>query len=112
MLSNNNGGIIALDYQAKALGFTIGDPWFKVESAATARGIVAGSSNYELYGDISERIMLVLREDAQDFEQYSTDEAFLIITTTSTKAQHIAREIKDALDRRVGVPLGVLPVSP
>lgn len=56
--------------------------------------------------------MLVLREDAQDFEQYSTDEAFLIITTTSTKAQHIAREIKDALDRRVGVPLGVLPVSP
>lgn len=107
VLSNNDGCIIALDAQAKALGFKLGDPWFQVEEVAGARGIVARSSNYELYGDISERVMMVLREYAQDFEQYSIDEAFLTITTTPSSAQRIAREIKDALAHRVGVPVCV-----
>ncbi|QOW64760.1 Y-family DNA polymerase [Rothia terrae] len=59
VLSNNDRCIIALDSEAKALGFKLGDPWFQVEELATARGIVARSSNYELYSDISERFMLV-----------------------------------------------------
>ena len=59
VLSNNDGCIIALDSEAKALGFKLGDPWFQVEELAIARGIVARSSNYELYSDISERFMLV-----------------------------------------------------
>lgn len=107
VLSNNDGCIIALDTTAKKLGFKLGDPWFQVEAAATAKGIIARSSNYELYGDISERVMLVLREYAQDFEQYSIDEAFLTITTSPSQAHRIATSIKDALGRRVGVPVCV-----
>ena len=107
VLSNNDGCIIALDSTAKKLGFKLGDPWFQVEAAATAKGIIARSSNYELYGDISERVMLVLREYAQDFEQYSIDEAFLTITTTASQAHHLARSIKEALAHRVGVPVCV-----
>lgn len=107
VLSNNDGCIIALDHQTKALGFTLGDPWFQVQEAAEARGIVARSSNYELYGDISQRVMTVLKEYAQDFEQYSIDEAFLTITTTVHQARQIAWDIKDALAQRVGVPVCV-----
>lgn len=51
--------------------------------------------------------MLVLREYAQDFEQYSFDEAFLTITTTPHQAQRIAQENKNALAHRVGVPVCV-----
>ncbi|SLF30928.1 DNA polymerase V subunit UmuC [Mycobacteroides abscessus subsp. bolletii] len=57
VLSNNDGCVIALSSEAKALGYRMGDPWFKVELRAAAQGVIARSSNYELYGDISNRVM-------------------------------------------------------
>lgn len=113
VLSNNDGCIIALDQQAKALGFAMGDPWFKVAEAARAQGVVARSSNYELYGDISDRVMLVLKEYAADFEQYSVDEAFLTAPVSAAEAVRLARRIKSDLARRVKVPscVGVAPTK-
>lgn len=107
VLSNNDGCIIALDSHAKALGFSMGQPWFEVKQRAQEQGIIARSSNYELYGDISDRVMRVLQEYAGDFEQYSIDEAFLSAPTSPAEAQHLARAIKDDLARRVGVPVCV-----
>lgn len=107
VLSNNDGCIISLDAAAKALGFTMGQPWFTVQEKAKELGVVVRSSNYELYGDISHRVMLLLESYAQEFEQYSIDEAFLTITASLPQAQTLARRIKDDLARRVGVPVCV-----
>lgn len=107
VLSNNDGCIIALDAHAKALGFSMGQPWFEVKQRAHEQGVIARSSNYELYGDISDRVMRVLQEYAADFEQYSIDEAFLSAPVSPAEAQSLARTIKDDLARRVGVPVCV-----
>lgn len=87
VLSNNDGCIVALSHEAKALGYTMCDPWFKVQVRASEQGVIARSSNYELYGDISARVMMVLQEQAATFEQYSIDEAFLTMPVTISEAR-------------------------
>ena len=57
VLSNNDGCVVAMSQEAKALGIPMGIPWFKLEPVAAAQGIVARSSNYELYGSLSARVM-------------------------------------------------------
>lgn len=107
VLSNNDGCVIALSAEAKALGYQMGDPWFKVQVRATEQGVIARSSNYELYGDISTRVMSVLQEQAATFEQYSIDEAFLTMPVAIGEARGLAASIKQQLARRVGVPVCV-----
>lgn len=107
VLSNNDGCIVALSHEAKALGYTMGDPWFKVQVRASEQGVIARSSNYELYGDISARVMMVLQEQAATFEQYSIDEAFLTMPVSINEALSLATSIKQQLARRVGVPVCV-----
>ncbi|WP_237189509.1 Y-family DNA polymerase [Rothia nasimurium] len=107
VLSNNDGCIVALSAEAKALGYAMGDPWFQIQVRAQEQGVVARSSNYELYGDISNRVMAVLQEQAAEFEQYSIDEAFLTAPLSAREAVVLARKIKDDLARRVGVPVCV-----
>ena len=57
VLSNNDGCAVALSAEAKRLGIPMGEPWFKLEPDAARLGLVARSSNYELYGDLSSRVM-------------------------------------------------------
>src|SRR5699024_9668033 len=57
VLSNNDGCVVARSAEAKALGIPMGYPWFKLEATATQHDLVAKSSNYELYGDLSSRVM-------------------------------------------------------
>lgn len=104
VLSNNDGCIVALSAEAKALGYRMGEPWFKVQVRAAEQGVIACSSNYELYGDISQRVMEVLQQQAADFEQYSIDEAFLTIPLKLDQARSQALSLKRQLARRVGVP--------
>lgn len=107
VLSNNDGCVVALSAEAKALGYQMGDPWFKIEVRASEQGVIARSSNYELYGDISNRVMSVLQEQAAGFEQYSIDEAFLTMPVAVSEARTLAASIKQQLARRVGVPVCV-----
>lgn len=107
VLSNNDGCIVALSKEAKALGHKMGDPWFKIEALARDQGVVACSSNYELYGDISRRVMSLLAEHAALFEQYSIDEAFLTVPVDIAQAHRFARMLKDELLRKVGMPVCV-----
>lgn len=111
VLSNNDGCVISLSAEAKALGYLMGTPWYQVQERAESQGVAVRSSNYELYGDISQRVMSVLQEHAADFEQYSIDEAFLTAPVTQDQAHHLAHAIKADLARRVGVPVcvGVAP---
>ena len=57
VLSNNDGCAVTRSSEAKALGIPVGEPWFKIAPRAKEWGLVAKSSNYELYGDISARVM-------------------------------------------------------
>lgn len=77
VLSNNDGCVISRSDEAKALGLPMGAPAFKYESFFKEHNIHVFSSNYSLYGDMSERVMTILGQFTPDVEVYSIDEAFL-----------------------------------
>lgn len=77
VLSNNDGCAVARSNEVKALGVKMGAPWFKLKDLAKQHGIVALSSNYTLYGDMSDRVMTILRNFSPHVEVYSIDECFL-----------------------------------
>ena len=77
MLSNNDGCVVARSKEVKAMGIPEGMPFYQLQEQYPNSGIVAFSSNYSLYGDMSSRIVSILREEAPDVIQYSIDEAFL-----------------------------------
>lgn len=77
VLSNNDGCVVARSAEVKALGIPMGGPWFKLNDLAKQHGIVAFSSNYELYADMSNRVVEVLSQFSPVMEVYSIDESFL-----------------------------------
>ena len=77
VLSNNDGCAVARSNEVKALGVKMGTPWFKMKDLARQHRIVAFSSNYTLYGDMSNRVVEILRDFSPDMEVYSIDESFL-----------------------------------
>ncbi len=79
VLSNNDGCAVARSAEVKALGVKMGTPWFKMKQLALEHNIIARSSNYALYGDMSERVQQILRNFSPSLEFYSIDECFLEI---------------------------------
>ena len=77
VLSNNDGCAVARSAEAKALGIKMGVPWFQLQPLVKRHGLIGLSSNYTLYGDMSTRVMQVLRMFTPDVEVYSIDESFL-----------------------------------
>ena len=78
VLSNNDGCIISRSDEAKALGVDMAGPYFKAKPIIEANDVAVFSSNYNLYGDMSHRVMDTLREiiGEENVEVYSVDEAF------------------------------------
>lgn len=77
VLSNNDGCVVARSAEVKALGIPMGVPWFKLRDEAKRHGIVAFSSNYSLYAELSNRVVEVLSQFSPNIEVYSIDESFL-----------------------------------
>lgn len=77
VLSNNDGCVVARSAEVKALGIPMGVPWFKIQAEAKRHGIVAFSSNYALYADLSNRVVEILSSFSPHVEVYSIDESFL-----------------------------------
>ena len=73
VLSNNDGCAVSRSNEAKALGVRMGAPWFQMQDLARKHGILALSSNYALYADMSQRMMAVLKQFSPDQEIYSID---------------------------------------
>lgn len=107
VLSNNDGCVIARSNEAKALGIGMGEPYFKIRHLVEEHGLEVFSSNYALYGDISNRVMTTLRELAPEVEIYSIDEAFLNLTGMPEPLSAVGRRIKGEVWRLVGIPVGV-----
>ena len=76
VLSNNDGCVIARSEEAKALGYKMGDPFYQVKEKLEAEGVAIFSSNYTLYGSLSNRVMSMLSHYSPHINQYSIDESF------------------------------------
>ncbi|HMQ48602.1 MAG TPA: Y-family DNA polymerase [Saprospiraceae bacterium] len=77
VLSNNDGCVIARSRQAKEIGIKMGVPYWEIKSLIEQKGVKVFSSNYPLYGSMSNRVMNILHQCAPEVEVYSIDEAFL-----------------------------------
>ena len=108
VLSNNDGCVIARSNEAKALGFKMGDPYFKVRPIAERNGVAVFSSNYTLYGDMSSRVMDTLGRFAPEVEIYSIDEAFLDLAgMPETSLAGLAADIRRTVRQWTGIPVSV-----
>jgi DNA polymerase V len=113
VLSNNDGCAVARSAEVKALGVKMGTPWFQIKDLAKQHGIQAYSSNYTLYGDMSSRVVEVLRKFTPNLEVYSIDESFLAIETVlkqyadpTSLGQIIKQDVKDTTGLPVCVGIG------
>jgi len=106
VLSNNDGIIIARSQEAKDLGIAMGETVHKVKDFLRCERVRVYSSNYALYGDMSGRVVSVLKRFTPYLEVYSIDESFLDFTGFSDPAAHGLR-IKDAVYRWIGLPVSV-----
>ena len=106
VLSNNDGCVVALSKEAKQLGIKMCEPWFKIERSFLKKGGVAFSSNYELYADVSSRVMQTLEYLSPEVEVYSIDEAFLDLTGLRDY-EEFGYQCKETIDRWVGIPVCV-----
>lgn len=107
VLSNNDGCVVARSPEAKALGIPMGCPWFKLEATAAQHNLVAKSSNYELYGQMSSRVMGVLSRFSAWIEVYSIDEAFLGLRGTLDELHAVGQQIKTEVLKLTGLPVCV-----
>lgn len=106
VLSNNDGCVIARSAEAKVLGIGMGAAYYQVREQMRRQGVVARSSNYTLYADISNRVMRVMAEELAGIEVYSIDEAWGDMTGIADIEAH-GRHIRQRLAREIGMPVGV-----
>jgi len=108
VLSNNDGCIIARSEEAKALGIGMGEPFFRRQAFLRQHSVQVFSSNYALYGDISQRVMAVLQELEPQVEIYSIDEAFLLLPAGENSGTlACARNIRATIRQWVGIPVSI-----
>ncbi|MBN2772791.1 MAG: Y-family DNA polymerase [Prolixibacteraceae bacterium] len=107
VLSNNDGCIISRSEEAKALGLKMAEPVFQRFELVKKAGVFVFSSNYTLYGDLSQRVMETLRGVAPVIEIYSIDEAFLDLSGLDIDFQMWAEEIKKIVWRITGIPISI-----
>jgi len=114
VLTNNDGIIIALSSECKALGFKRGDVFYKEKRRLDASGVAVFSSNYTLYADISSRLNLIYNRFAPDVELYSIDESFLYFPDyTNEDYSGLACEIRETVKTETGIPVstGIAPTK-
>ncbi len=108
VLSNNDGCVVARSAEVRALGVKMGAPWFQLKDTARQHGILAFSSNYALYADMSNRMMRVLGTYSPQQEIYSIDECFLGFDGfPAAELAAIGQRIRRQVKQWVGIPVCV-----
>lgn len=106
VLSNNDGCVVSRSNEAREF-IRMGAPYFQIEEDLIEAGGEALSSNYELYGDMSRRIMNTIQSYSPEVEIYSVDEAFFGLAETRKGFDYLGREIREKIDKYFGIPVGV-----
>ncbi|MDC0057502.1 Y-family DNA polymerase [Alphaproteobacteria bacterium] len=108
VLSNNDGCVITRSAEAKDLGIKMGEPYFKVKKIIEKNSVKVFSSNYSLYGDISQRVMEILLGFSPEVEIYSIDEAFLSFKGfRNHELLTYCKHIKQTIKKWVGIPVSI-----
>jgi DNA polymerase V len=107
VLSNNDGCVISRSDEAKNIGIKMGAPMFKIKDFLDENSIEILSSNYELYGDMSARVMEILRGFSPALEVYSIDEAFAGFDAAHDDLNKIGDKIKEKIKKWTGIPVSV-----
>jgi len=108
VLSNNDGIIIARSNEAKALGIQMGTPAFEIKKWIEQQKVYAFSSNYALYGDMSQRMMQIFSEFTPDIEIYSIDEAFLDFSGfKNIDLRQTGLDLRRRVYKYIGIPVSV-----
>ena len=115
VLSNNDGCVVARSREAKLLGIKMGVPVFQIKSEMLRHGILAFSSNYALYTDLSSRVMRTLEEMAPRVEVYSIDEAFLDLTGIESVLSLVefGQQVRERIGHWIGITVcvGIAPTK-
>ena len=108
VLSNNDGCVIARSNEAKALGIAMGEPYFKIKFLCKKHHIHIFSSNYVLYGDLSNRVMTVIDEAWPAMEQYSIDEAFIDLRAMPPQQHDLfCHDLRQRILQATGIPTSI-----
>jgi DNA polymerase V len=108
VLSSNDGCVVSRSNEAKALGIPMAAPAFKSRQVFKANGVVQFSANFDLYGDVSERITRVLTSITPRTEGYSVDEAFLDLSQLEIDDYQVwGRVVRERIQREVGIPVSI-----
>ena len=115
VLSNNDGCVVARSREAKLLGIKMGVPVFQIKAEMQRHGILAFSSNYALYADLSSRVMRTLEEMAPRVEVYSIDEAFLDLTGIESVLSLVefGQQVRERIGHWIGITVcvGIAPTK-
>jgi DNA polymerase V len=113
VLSNNDGCVVSRSQEVKDLGLKMAVPWFQMKDMAKRYGIIALSSNYTLYADISNRVMRLLSQWSPNQEVYSIDESFLDLTGVDeiSDLTSYAQAMRNTIKQCIGIPvcIGIAP---
>ena len=108
VLSGNDGCVVSRSNEAKALGIKMGVPLYQIKGLVDKEGVVCFSSNFSLYGDLSDRVMSLIRQHTSRFEQYSIDECFFNIDHIPADQQKAyCEQLVKQIRRGVGIPVSI-----
>ncbi len=108
VLSNNDGCVIARSNEAKSLGIKMGEPYFRLRDLVRRSGVAVFSANFTLYGDMSRRVMSLLRKFVPATEVYSIDEAFLDFSGMNpAQLDALGHEISRTVKQHTGIPISI-----
>ena len=107
VLSSNDGACIARSNEAKELGVQMAQPWFQVRHMQKTHGLVALSANFELYSDMSARMMAIASRYSPNVVPYSIDEAFIDFDGIPGDLTGISRELRATVLQELGLPVSV-----
>nr|WP_238718336.1 Y-family DNA polymerase [Petrachloros mirabilis] len=114
VLSNNDGCVVARSTAAKGLGIGMGVPYFQIRDLVQEHQVKVFSSNYELYGDMSQRVMEILSQFAPAVETYSIDEAFLDFSGWRwEQSEALGHQLRQIVKQWTGIPvsIGIAPTK-
>ena len=108
VLSNNDGCVVARSNEAKAMGIKEGTPYFQLEQQFLGHKIAVFSSNYELYGELTGRVVSIIRKETPSYFRYSIDECFMYLDGIELDhLQQWAENLHKRVKREVGMPISI-----
>ncbi len=108
VLSNNDGCVVARSNEAKKMGIKAGTPYFQLAEQFPNQKIVVFSSNYELYGELTSRVVSIIRNEAPAYFRYSIDECFVYLDgMEKMDLKAWGEELHKKIKRNVGMPVSI-----